>query len=659
MVVKERLTSFDVAAVAAELDEVLDGARFQKTYQVDEEEFRARLYAGERLDLVVSPYRVHLTRYPKPAPQRASNLAMAIRKRIRRGFVEEVEQHGFDRVLTFEVETGDGEARLVVEMFGEGNVAVVRDGVTEVCMHSRSFRDRVVSPGEEYSYPPSRVDASEADREELREALEGTGTDVVRALATELGLGGLYAEEVVHRAGVDKHLPVEELDAEAIEAVHSALRGLFEELDEGGDPQVVYRDGEPHDVVPLDLEQYSGLERERYGSFNEALDEFFSAAEMEETGDAEAAWREELNSLEERLEHQERAIGDFEEGAEEFREKGDAVYAHYNEVAQVVEAVRRGLDRDLDPEEVSARIEESGAEAASVFEGLSGTTVELDLDGERVEVDYREDVPRNAERLYEESKKAKEKLEGAKRAAEDTRRKIEELREKGFEAEEARVPQRRVREPERWFTEYRWFRTSDGELVVAGRNASQNEELVKGHLEKGDLFFHTDVEGAPATVMKGGQGAGEASREEAAVFALSNSSIWREGFYSGDVYAVEPEQVTKTPESGEHLPKGSFVIRGERQYFRNLGVSHCVGLTVEDETRVMGGPCSAVGEHCRYWVEVEPGDREKSGLANEIREVFEEGCDEEDRTVVDRVATQEAVARALPPGGSRMVDSWR
>ncbi|MBS1262969.1 MAG: hypothetical protein MAG715_00134 [Methanonatronarchaeales archaeon] len=657
---KERLTSFDVAAVTGELDGALEGASVQKTYQVDEEELRVRLYREGRLDLVVSPERVHLTRYPKPAPRVASNLSMAMRKRTRGGFVRAVEQHGFDRVLSVRIGTGDGEVLLVVEMFGEGNVVLVRDGVTEVCLNSRSFRDRKVVPGEVYGFPPSRVDPSDMGVEELGGVLRNSGKDLVRGLATELGLGGLYAEETVSRSGLEKHLDAAEMSDEDVESVHGALRELFDELDGDGSPQVVYREGEPVDAVPLDLERYGSLDSEGFDSFNEALDAFFSQVEMERVGEAEEAWNEETASLEERLEHQEEAIASFEEEAEEMRRMGDALYEHYGEASQVLEAVRRGRDEGHSFDEIAEAIEGSGSDAVSTFEDIRGDRCEviLRLDGESVGVDFRVDVPENAERLYERGKRAREKMEGARRAALVTRERIGELKERGFEADEG-VPRRPVRAPERWYHRFRWFRTSSGDLVVAGRDASQNEELVKRHLEKEDLFLHTEVEGAPVTILKGGQGAPGTAVEEAAVFALSNSAIWKGGAFSGDVYAVGPEQVSKTPESGEYLPKGSFAVRGKRRYFRNLGVSHCVGLTVEDETRVMGGPCSAVRERCRYWVELEPGDLEKSSAANEVRGIFDEGCADEDALVVEKVATQEEVARALPPGGSRVVGSWR
>ncbi|NIS30168.1 MAG: DUF814 domain-containing protein, partial [Actinobacteria bacterium] len=146
-----------------------------------------------------------------------------------------------------------------------------------------------------------------------------------------------------------------------------------------------------------------------------------------------------------------------------------------------------------------------------------------------------------------------------------------------------------VRRPDRWYDRFRWFHTTDGFLVLGGRNADQNEELVKKYLEPGDRFVHTQAHGAPVTVIKA-TGPSESGRDvdipasterEAARFCVSNSSVWKEGKYSGDAYAVDHDQVSKTPEPGEYLAKGSFAIRGERDYLEDVAVGAAVGIQCE------------------------------------------------------------------------------
>ncbi len=172
-----------------------------------------------------------------------------------------------------------------------------------------------------------------------------------------------------------------------------------------------------------------------------------------------------------------------------------------------------------------------------------------------------------------------------------------------------------IRENEPWYDRFRWFHTSDDYLVIGGRNADQNEELVKKYLEPGDQVLHTQAHGGPVTVLKATDPSEasssdielpDSSIEEAAQFAVSYASVWKDGRYAGDVYAVDSDQVTKTPESGEYLEKGGFAIRGDRTYYDDTPVGVAVGIQCEPYTRVIGGPPSAIEGQAETMIELEP-----------------------------------------------------
>ena len=86
-------------------------------------------------------------------------------------------------------------------------------------------------------------------------------------------------------------------------------------------------------------------------------------------------------------------------------------------------------------------------------------------------------------------------------------------------------------------------------VVLGGRDASQNEELVKKYMTGGDLFVHADVHGASVVIVKGTT----EKMDEVAQFAASYTGAWRSGHFSADVYSAQPNQVSKTPESGDFV----------------------------------------------------------------------------------------------------------
>jgi len=145
------------------------------------------------------------------------------------------------------------------------------------------------------------------------------------------------------------------------------------------------------------------------------------------------------------------------------------------------------------------------------------------------------------------------------RLIEEEKRKAEEM------VEEEKIVIRKKRKRE-WYEAFRWMFTSGGFLVIGGRDARTNELIIKKYLEEGDLFFHADVVGAPAVVMKRGEEAGEGDILEAAIFSASYSRAWRMGLYRVPVFYVRASQVTLSPPSGEYRPRGGAIIKGKREW---------------------------------------------------------------------------------------------
>jgi len=214
--------------------------------------------------------------------------------------------------------------------------------------------------------------------------------------------------------------------------------------------------------------------------------------------------------------------------------------------------------------------------------------------------------------------------------------------------EKVQVPQKRVRKELKWFEKLRWFVTSDGLLVIGGRDASTNEMVVKKHLENRDIYFHSDIHGASSVVLKAGEGEiPENSIKETAAFAACFSSAWSKGLGSADVYWVHPDQVSKTPQSGEFVSKGAFIIRGSRNYVRGLPLTLSVGIVDYEGERIMAGPPEAVSKHTENVATVKPGYTKKEEISRQIRNKID----------TDKSFTLEDIVRVLPSGKCDFIDS--
>jgi predicted ribosome quality control (RQC) complex YloA/Tae2 family protein len=119
-----------------------------------------------------------------------------------------------------------------------------------------------------------------------------------------------------------------------------------------------------------------------------------------------------------------------------------------------------------------------------------------------------------------------------------------------------------------WFEQFHWFVSSEGLIVVVGKNADQNEMLVKRYMENHDLYMHSDVHGSGSCVIKRNASDKEIPHitlEEASAFLICHTKAWNQNSPDKS-YWVYPNQVSKTPKTGEYVVKGSFIINGEKNY---------------------------------------------------------------------------------------------
>ncbi|ELZ04295.1 ribosome rescue protein RqcH [Natrialba aegyptia] len=716
---KRELTSVDLAALVREFG-AYEGAKLDKAYLYGDDLVRLKLrdFDRGRIELLLEVGEVKRAHTVTPervpdAPGRPPQFAMMLRNRLSGADFAGVEQYEFDRILEFVFERDDGTTRIIVELFGQGNVAVT-DGEYEVidCLETVRLKSRTVVPGSRYEFPDTRTNPLTISREAFGHEMEDSDTDVVRTLATQLNFGGLYAEELCTRAGVEKAMDIADADEETYDGLYEAIERLALDIRNGNFDSRLYldtgdedragdgdRDGDDGsaarvvDVTPFPLEEHErdDLDGEPYDTFLEALDDYFFRLELEDEEEPDPTdqrpdFEEEIAKHERIIEQQQGAIEGFEQEAQNLRENAESLYAEYGLVDEILSTIQEAREQDRPWDEIEARFEEGAeqgidaAEAVVAVDGSEGL-VTVDVDGEYIELVAHDGVEQNADRLYTEAKRVAEKKEGALAAIENTREDLEEAKRRrdeweaadGEEADDEAAedegedhdwladPSIPIRENEPWFDRFRWFHTSDGYLVIGGRDADQNEELVKKYLEPGDKVLHTQAHGGPVTVLKATDPSEasssdielpESSIEEAAQFAVSYASVWKDGRYAGDVYAVDSDQVTKTPESGEYLEKGGFAVRGDRTYYRDTPVGAAVGIQCEPYTRVIGGPPAAIEGTAETTIELEPGRYAQADAAKRLYRRFRERF--EDETFVRKIASPDRIQHFMPPGGSRI-----
>ncbi len=620
---KTALSSFDLRALVAEWQELV-GGYLDKAYQREDEViFRVNVPGKDRVELYSKSGTWLCLHDVEDKPETPPAFAQTLRRLLDNARITAVEQRGFDRIAVFRVEHSGETLQLIFELFGKGNLIVVRRDTTLACLSPQTYKDRVVRPDEPYAFPPAGVNPLELDRTAFGSTVRGAKGQVVRVLASILNLGGQYAEELCLRAEVAKDTKVKDLTDPQLDALYTALNNVVVAIEQERRPAVIAKQSLAVDATPIDLVQHAGAERQEFPTFNAALSHYLNVAVPETAQVDEVA-----SKYERRIAQQEETLKGLREEVVRHEAQALFLYGHYAVFDELLKAVREGRDP---PENAQVKAIDRKERTVTLAIG----------DFDALVLAYEKDVTANAQALYERRREAQLKAQRVQEAIEATRVEMESARKKAVKvAKRPRVKGTKAL----WFDAYRWTLSSEGFLILGGRDARSNDQLVKKHLKDGDRYAHADLHGAPSTVVKEGSRAGEATLREACEFALVYSKAWSAGIASGSAYWVLPEQVSKQAESGEFLPRGAFVIRGKRNYVHDLPVRMAVGdVEIEGHRKVMGGPVSALAARSAKYVILRPGKEDRERVAKRLAAAFEVPIEE--------------IVRALPPGGLEVAET--
>ncbi|KAL0367831.1 UNVERIFIED_CONTAM: Nuclear export mediator factor NEMF [Sesamum radiatum] len=275
------------------------------------------------------------------------------------------------------------------------------------------------------------------------------------------------------------------------------------------------------EFCPLLLNQFKSRDRTEFETFDAALDEFYSKIESQRSEQQQKAKE---NSAMQKLEKikidQESRVHALKREVEQSVKMAALIEYNLEDVDAAILAVRVALANGMSWVDLARMVKEekkSGNPVAGLIDRLhlerncmslllSNNLDEMDDDEktqpvDRVEVDLALSAHANARRYYEMKKRQESKQE-----------KTITAHEKAFKAAERKTRQQLSQEKTvatishmrkvHWFEKFNWFISSENYLVISGRDAQQNEMIVKRYMSKGDLYVHADLHGASSTVIK-------------------------------------------------------------------------------------------------------------------------------------------------------------
>jgi len=372
---------------------------------------------------------------------------------------------------------------------------------------------------------------------------------------------------------------------------------------------------------------------------------------------------------------QEQLVNEAEVKAESDKRMGNAIYAHFNDLQILLDKFVSTKNQSKDWNTLLSEVSKaklSGKLPEALFDSFDSRNlaINIDVDSTKFSLSLRKTLFENAAEFYDRGKKAKQKSAGALMALEASRKELAkaEMKIRDAEAITSSKPtetmdelvRRKVEvESKEWFEKFRWFTSSEGFLVVAGKDAVSNEVLVKKHTDPLDVVFHADITGAPFVVIKNnGKDPGEQTLREAGEFGASFSRAWRENIGSVDVYWVKPDQLSKSGPSGEFVAHGAFAVNGKRNWLRNVPLKLSIGIIIDGEVKFVGGPIVTVKAKTKVFVTIGPGDLNGKEILTQIMRALTLKLSKEQRERVGKVSFEQ-IREFVPYTKGRLLEPSR
>ncbi|KAM7279287.1 hypothetical protein ACFE04_006421 [Oxalis oulophora] len=448
--------------------------------------------------------------------------------------------------------------------------------------------------------------------EPTKDSVRSKQATLKQILGEALGYGPALAEHIILEAGLVPNTKVsaeKKLESNSIEVLGQAVARfedwlqdviagalvpegfiLMQKMNLGKDSSQSGSNisGQMYDeVCPILLNQLKSREHVNFETFDMALDEFYSKIESQRVDHQhkakEGAAVQKLNKIKM---DQENRVETLKKEVDNCVKKAELIEYNLEDVDAAILAVRVALAKGMGWEDLARMVKEekkSGNPVASLIDKLhlerncmtlllSNNLDDMDddektLPADKVEVDLALSAHANARRWYELKKKQETKQE-----------KTITAHEKAFKAAEKKTRQQLSREKTvatishirkvHWFEKFNWFVSSENYLVISGRDAQQNEMIVKRYMSKGDLYVHAELHGASSTVIKNHkpeQPVPPLTLNQAGCFTVCHSQAWDSKIVTS-AWWVYPHQVSKTAPTGEYLTVGSFMIRGKKNF---------------------------------------------------------------------------------------------
>jgi predicted ribosome quality control (RQC) complex YloA/Tae2 family protein len=356
---KTEISSLELHYLLKELQHMIS-AKIEQIYQIGKEELILQLHVpgtGKRILRIILGKLMYIASNKGDVPEKPPGFCLYLRKKLKNARLRQLNQLGFERIIEFIFETKDAKFKLIVELFSKGNIILCDENNTILSVLERQeWKDRSIKPKETYQYPKKEFNFITITKDELITLLnKSTKENLVKTLALDLGLGGVYAEELCIISNIDKNIKSAQLSDKETDELYKAIKEL---LSKEPAPRIIYKDAEKtkvKDITPFALNSNKDLDSTEADSFNNAIDSILTKKlETKAIETTEKAAKTRIDKVNEMISQQKQRIKGLEKSEKENKQKAERIYENYQVIEQIL-AETIELKKKLSWDEIKQR----------------------------------------------------------------------------------------------------------------------------------------------------------------------------------------------------------------------------------------------------------------------------------------------------------------
>lgn len=522
-----------IHALTEEIQSIIVGNRIDKIHQPENDEIILHIrHARKNYRLLLSsdsnlPY-FGLTELKKDNPVQAPMFCMLLRKHLAGGRILNFEQLELERViiLTVESRTELGDLtikKLIFEIMGKhSNITLVDennkiiDCIKRIALGVNRYRQ--LFPGITYLYPPNeKKDPRYETIEGFKESINNEPRPLFKHLyMTYQGLSPVVAKNICLSAGFDFNITQNQLTTQEVQELSVQFMNFFKETHD--DYQVVYQNNKAlKDLTILDLPVYQSDDFfiKRFEKATDMVNEYYANKNtvnklLQRSHDLRKSIQNKIDRQKKKMQNLEEDLL-YAERADEYKIKGDLILGY-------IYKIEKGMNK---------------VTVDNYYNNNEKTTIQLDI---------RLTPSENAQQFFKRYSKLKtaqikvleqmEKTENEITYLQQVLHSLEvspdqdnfeeikiELIQSGYLKKKQNDKKKKIIKSQPYH-----YQSSDGFLILVGKNNLQNDQITLKTASKTDIWLHTkDIPGSHVVIRTHGQSVPESTLKEAAMIAAYHS----------------------------------------------------------------------------------------------------------------------------------------